>query len=113
MGFGSVAESKAAAQHEFKLEVIVISACDLHDTQLIGKQDPQVEVSVKKQTFLTSTFEDGQDTAEWNETFYFNNLSAEVCVDSVSPLRSLNFCLICNASIIVRILTPKDFELGC
>jgi len=44
---------------------------DLRDVQLIGKQDPYVEVHVGAQKSRTQVHDNGGQTPKWNETHYF------------------------------------------
>ena len=57
------------------LVVTVVSARDLHNTQLVGIQDPLVELFVGKTKFQTSVVDDGGSSAMWNEIFHFHHLA--------------------------------------
>ena len=62
----------------FVLTVGVISGRDFYKTQAFGKQDPYVSVKVGKRKFTTSVCEDAGTSGEWNETFAFDDLEAQV-----------------------------------
>jgi hypothetical protein len=78
MGFGSLASAAGSEDPKYSLSVVVISARNLDDTQMIGTQDPYVELHVGKVSFKTSIKDNGGNGGDWNEMFVFNGLFQKV-----------------------------------
>ncbi|TKY65561.1 C2 domain-containing protein [Spatholobus suberectus] len=62
------------------LEVILISAKDLHDSDFFGKMDPYVILSYRTQEHRSSVAKGAGSKPQWNESFLFT------VSDSVSEL---------------------------
>ncbi|XP_020220099.1 C2 domain-containing protein At1g63220 isoform X1 [Cajanus cajan] len=62
------------------LEVILISAKDLHDSDFFGKMDPYVILTYRAQEHKSSVAKGAGSTPRWNESFLFT------VSDSVSEL---------------------------
>lgn len=59
------------------LNVEVIGASGLKDTELIGKSDPYVVVSIGKEQRKSKPAKDQAQTPEWNETFHLPLLDTD------------------------------------
>lgn len=60
------------------VQISIIEAKLLRDTELIGKMDPFVTVRYKKQFFRTRTIDEGGTNPTWSETFVLQLDSDEV-----------------------------------
>lgn len=60
------------------LEVTLKQATDLKDVDFIGKQDPYCVISCGERQHRSKTHDDGGKNPIWNETFVFQDVSAEM-----------------------------------
>jgi len=58
--------------HSGPLRINVRRAADLHNTQLIGKQDPYVLLSLSKRTCKTAVHTKGHKTPVWDQQMTFD-----------------------------------------
>jgi len=61
-----------------ELHVRIVSARNLHDAQIFGKQDPYCRVKCGHRQFKTKTHDNGGRTPHWNEKFVFNVIDAQL-----------------------------------
>ncbi|RHY07429.1 hypothetical protein DYB25_000419 [Aphanomyces astaci] len=63
--------TQQSTKKSFEFNIRVKAGKDLHDTQLIGKQDPFCKVTIGDKTFQTRVHDNGGRNPKWDEAFVF------------------------------------------